>query len=143
MFQQGKHRYDEFPPVVVTQIKEIQQLLSDVYPKSYQEWEDGFRRDEHPLREIELWLIVAQGYQHFSESLDVGAHAKQEIFKVLLMRTMQEFNAEQFIAAHTPKYLSQDQVQEILDYYEERRQDRNLASSSPIIVAGDGIDQDG
>lgn len=143
MFQLGHYRHDSFPPVVVTQIKEIQQLLSNIYPLSYEEWEDGFRRDLYPLKQIAYWLILARGCKKFTENKKMNADAKKEVFSTFLERMTYEFDAKSFVEEENLKYLSVEQVQEMLDYFKQQTKERNLPSANPIIVAqmtDDGVE---
>lgn len=54
---------------------------------SFDEWEDGFRRDTHPIREIRMWLFAAVVYRRFARNLGkFGSDLakRQDIFRVVL-----------------------------------------------------------
>lgn len=43
-------------------IRQIQSAFAEQRPLSFEEWEDGFRRDADPMREIALWSHAADVY---------------------------------------------------------------------------------
>ena len=64
-------------------LKEIKKLLNEVYPMSLAGWEDGFRRDMHPEREMFIWLSVARCYSNVAKEFANNENIKKEIFNVL------------------------------------------------------------
>ncbi len=41
-------------------------FLEVLKSKSYDEWEDSFRRDEHPEKELQIWEFIAEKYLQFA-----------------------------------------------------------------------------
>jgi hypothetical protein len=80
------YRHGPFGPEVRARLQELHDTLCEVHPLTLDEWEDGFRRDTTPEREIALWLHFAQAYRRVTtqrlRKLQL-AH-KQVIFHVLL-----------------------------------------------------------
>jgi hypothetical protein len=61
----------------------IQRALSDVYFKTLEYWEDGFRQDLHAQQEIETWFRAAMLYSSYVESRPLSRDEKQEVFSIL------------------------------------------------------------
>jgi len=51
------------------------------------EWEDGFRRDMHPEKEIEGWIRIAAAYLHFTGDKKMPYEAKKDYFRISLSCT--------------------------------------------------------
>ena len=65
----GEYRHAPFDDSLRDFVKnEIQQPLAEVHPKTIAEWEDGFRRDAEPEREIAIWCRLAERLVEFSKS---------------------------------------------------------------------------
>ena len=65
-------------------LPELQETFHDVYPRTLEEWADGFRRDLQPEQEIALWLHMARVFRHFTEGRDLSTDQRQDIFDVIL-----------------------------------------------------------
>jgi hypothetical protein len=79
-------RHPPFPEDVREQIRQIQRTFAGVRPMSLEQWEDGFRRDLHPEREIALFLYAGEILARLLEH-GVGAGAanrEREIYQVLV-----------------------------------------------------------
>lgn len=81
-------RHEPFAPELRDRIAQIKAALDEVHPMSLKEWEDGFRQDMHPEREIALWERVAAVYQRFAEDGSVSSKQRQDYFKVILGCTL-------------------------------------------------------
>src|SRR5437588_12712349 len=82
--ENAEHQFPPFPPQIRDQIRQIQEAFSDVCPDSVDEWDDGFRRDAHPIREIELWLAMAELYRAFSDQGEGTRERNEDVWRVLL-----------------------------------------------------------
>jgi hypothetical protein len=58
----GEVRHPEFEEGVRDYIRHIQAAFAEHRPLSFEEWEEGFRRDAHPDQEIALWSHAADVY---------------------------------------------------------------------------------
>ncbi len=75
------YQHDPFEGVRKERVMFIMRSLAEVYPQTYDEWEDGFRRDQDPDNEISIWEYIINIYEkhsHFVES----PQKKKEIFYV-------------------------------------------------------------
>ena len=61
----------------------IRDKLNEVFPMTLEQWEEGFRRDANPEREIALWFHVARVYEHCLKEFYLDAHQRKELFNVL------------------------------------------------------------
>jgi hypothetical protein len=80
-------QHPPFDEEVRNHLREIKSALDEVYPMSLEQWEDGFRRDRTPEREIAYWLHLAQTYSRLTASnagLGGTLERRQAIFKVLV-----------------------------------------------------------
>ena len=66
--RQGEVQHPEFDEGVRDYIRHIQAAFAEHRPLSFEEWEDGFRRDANPEREIALWSHAADLYTAFAAS---------------------------------------------------------------------------
>lgn len=64
-------------------IQQLQRIFSEHYRLSVEEWEDGFRRDSNPEREIAIWLYSSEVYEMYSANLE-SAEARAELFRCIL-----------------------------------------------------------
>ena len=55
-FERGKLRHPPFDEERREKIRLIMNSLEEVRPLTFQQWEDGFRMDLHPDKQISLWL---------------------------------------------------------------------------------------
>lgn len=77
------HRHPPFVGALREKILYIEQSLADVYSKTYEDWEDGFRRDMHPDQEIDLWVHVCRCLGVFVERHSLAPDERQEAFWIL------------------------------------------------------------
>ncbi|HRH94657.1 MAG TPA: hypothetical protein PLB55_01920 [Prosthecobacter sp.] len=82
--KQGTHRHPPFIGALREKILYIEQSLVEVYPKTYEAWEDGFRRDLHAEQEIDLWVGVCRCFDAFSKQYSLAAGERQEAFQILV-----------------------------------------------------------
>src|SRR5690348_902347 len=64
--QAGPVCHASLSPGQVAAVRAIQQALAEVYPRSLGEWEEGFKRDRHPDRELAVWLRIAGVFRRFA-----------------------------------------------------------------------------
>jgi len=62
----GEVKHPPFAEDVRDYIRQIQGAFAEHRPLSFEEWEDGFRRDANPAQEIALWSHAADVYTAFA-----------------------------------------------------------------------------
>jgi hypothetical protein len=100
-------------------IRRIQQTFAEFENRPVRHWEEEFRRDHHPEREIAIWLHIAAVYEHFIQPRPLQERlcreCKHEIFRLCvacLLNGPRELQAASDLV--TPHQL---QSQAIADYY--------------------------
>ena len=109
-------RHPPFPEETRTVLRYIQETFQTVRPLTLAEWEDGFRRDTHPQKEIDLWMVMAKGFRHFTDGRDLDVDQQQDIFQVVLASVNNGGNLEQILATTRRRTLSKNRVKEIVAY---------------------------
>ena len=57
----------------------------EVYPRSLEEWLDGFRRDANPESEVQWWERLARCYTTYNQTNSLTGDQKQALFRILFM----------------------------------------------------------
>jgi hypothetical protein len=93
MAKQGlaQHLHPEFPPELRQRMEHFSRVFRDVYQRSPEEWELGFREDRHPWREIALWDLIADGFRKFTGHIrgrtPGDLRAMRDVLQVILSLT--------------------------------------------------------
>jgi len=82
--KQGPFRHPPFEGEARDLVVQIQKSLEEVYPHTYEFWEDGFRRDANAEREIALWLHISRIHGEFAKTRTTSLAERREAFKVLV-----------------------------------------------------------
>jgi hypothetical protein len=82
--RQGQYQHPPFGPEVRAVFAQLNAAFDEVYPRTIDEWEDGFRRDRNPEREIAIWLHIAEVYETLTCERPLSLEAKQDYLKILL-----------------------------------------------------------
>ncbi|HYD12149.1 MAG TPA: hypothetical protein VEC11_04825 [Allosphingosinicella sp.] len=86
--RQGPIRHATLPNDMVNRIDLIRTALLEVVPHSRNEWMDGFQRDAHPSKEVEVWEAIAARYSRAVEARQISDSGKQAIFQMLLLSSL-------------------------------------------------------
>ncbi len=81
--QLGEVKHPEFDEGVREYVRRIQTAFAEHRPISFEEWEEGFRRDANPEREIAIWSHAAGIYT----ALTVGepaADRRRDVYRCLV-----------------------------------------------------------
>ena len=62
----------------------IKANVDEVFPKTLEEWEDGFRKDDNPYKEIQLWCYIANAYTACKQRFDLNPDQRRECFTITL-----------------------------------------------------------
>jgi hypothetical protein len=77
--QPGPIKHPEFDENTRECIRQIQSAFAEHRPISFEEWEEGFRRDTTPEREIALWSHAADVYTAFAGS-EPSADRRRDVY---------------------------------------------------------------
>lgn len=109
--QAGNVKHSEFDEETRDLIRQIQKAFAEQRPLSLEEWEDGFRRDANPNREIALWTHAANVFVAFTAGEPSGDRRRDvyrcivaclttgpdEVWKVLRPEALSRKDAEQVV----------------------------------------------
>jgi hypothetical protein len=86
--------------------------FKDVYPRTVAEWEDGFRRDAHPMKEIKLWANIGGAFGFLTKGKKMSVVEKRDIFHIIVAAT--NVGADDCLHFVKLEVLSREKAQEIV-----------------------------
>lgn len=84
----GPIQRDSLTDLQLERIEKIRISLSEVDTQSKEQWIENFKRDVNPDKELDVWERIVKAYIAFRNSKELNDEAKEESFKVLLLRSM-------------------------------------------------------
>jgi hypothetical protein len=81
--QQSEIRHPPCDEQIRARIRLIQDAFAEHRRLSFDEWEDGFRRDTHPVQEVALWLHAGEVYSTFAAS-EPSAERRKDIYRCII-----------------------------------------------------------
>ena len=79
----GPHQHPPFDEAIRDYIRDIQTAFAEHRDLTVEEWEDGFRRDTNPGREIGLWSHAADVYRAFADA-EPSADRRFDIYRCIV-----------------------------------------------------------
>jgi hypothetical protein len=79
----GDYRHPPLPESAKSVCRQIADCLHEVAPGTTEEWEDDFRRDLHPEREMLFWCRVCRVYEHFTKGRGLELGQKKDIYRAV------------------------------------------------------------
>jgi hypothetical protein len=79
----GEIKHPPFDEGIRAYIRQIQEAFAEQRPLSFEEWEEGFRRDATPEREIALWSHAADIYTAFAGS-EPSAQRRRDVYRCIV-----------------------------------------------------------
>lgn len=114
----GDFVHDTLTKQQLENVKRIHSAFSEVMHSTLAETIDKFKRDQHPDREIAIWLKMATAYERFAVQKHIEEYdKKKEAYELLLLRSMA--SEEHVLRKYRFHYLSVEEVNEVLSYYAE------------------------
>lgn len=80
---QGEVQHPEFDEGIREYIRQIQAVFAEHRPLSFEEWEDGFRRDADPAREIAFWSHAADVYTAFAAD-ESSPERRRDVYRCIV-----------------------------------------------------------
>jgi hypothetical protein len=77
-------RHSELPEPMLRRIRAAHAAVADVLPLTLDEWIDGFKRDENPERELEIWERMGGVYQLYTAYAELSDDQKMRVLRVVL-----------------------------------------------------------
>jgi hypothetical protein len=91
------------------------QTFAEVYPRTPEQWEDGFRRDMYPFTQIAVWEAVEATYLHFTEGHALDLERKANIMQAIMAVVMHN---QKDLLENPPRTLSVKRCREIFNFAE-------------------------
>jgi len=79
----GEVKHPPFDEGVRAYIRQIREAFAEHRPLSFEEWEDGFRRDNNPDREIALWSHASDVYTAFAAG-EPSAGRRRDVYRCVV-----------------------------------------------------------
>ncbi len=113
----GEIKHDTLSQEQIEKITRIQSTFVEVLPVSLEQTITNFKRDENVDSEIDVWLNMVDAYENYlkSKQYKLNLATKQEVFKLLLSRSMMSDN--EAIKNVKPEKLSEKEAREVLHLY--------------------------
>jgi hypothetical protein len=92
--------------------EKMSRTFAEVFPGSPAQWEDDFRRDSNPEREMAFWATMACLYEHFTSAEEMDLDQKREIFSVLVVA--KTYGAKDALRFIKPRRLTRRQVRDVV-----------------------------
>jgi len=103
----NKFLHPEFDEETRETIRMIQKDVAEVFYHTEKEWEDGFRRDEHPMKEIAAWVIIGETYQDAVTHEHYTNEQKRDLLKIIIKCSMSQ-DAEAIYHVVAPKSFTKE-----------------------------------
>ena len=100
---------------LVERVRRLEPVFWEVYPRSHEEWLDGFKRDADPEPEIAMWEQMGAAYSRFTHDRALTLDAKREVLGVLLLRSATD--EQSTLASAKLRHLSHAEAQELVTLY--------------------------
>lgn len=81
--RQGEVKHPEFDESIRAYIRQIQAAFAEHRPLTFQEWEEGFRRDSSPEQEIAIWLHAADIFAIFTAN-ETSADRRLDVYRCIV-----------------------------------------------------------
>jgi hypothetical protein len=108
--------HDSLTSEQMEKVKRIQKTFEEVYPTSLEETVTNFKRDQHPDKEITIWLNMATAYEKYIRKYPRADSAKKkEAFQLILLRSMMP--DQEAVQEAKLKMLSHEEITEVLHNY--------------------------
>lgn len=78
----------------LVRVKRIHDSLSEADPSSLDKWISDFEKDQDPESEIRVWEAIAAAYQCYCSEHRLDPVAKQDVLRILLLRSETDDEAE-------------------------------------------------
>ncbi len=111
---QGEIKHPEFDEGIREYIRQIQTVFAEYRSLSFEEWEDGFRRDANPEREIAFWLHAADIYTKLSDG-EVDADRRRDVYRCVV--TCMTTGPDTVWQVLRPEVLSREEAEQVVNRF--------------------------
>ena len=112
--QMGPIRHPPFDEGIRDYLRQIQSAFAEHRNLSLDEWEDGFRRDANPEREIALWSHAADIYVEFTSAED-SYDRRVDVYRCIV--ACLTTSPDSVWNVLEPERLTRDEAQRVVDRF--------------------------
>jgi hypothetical protein len=123
--QQGEVKHPEFNEGVRNYIRQIQAAFAEHRPLSFAEWEEGFRRDANPEREIAIWSHAADIYTAFAAN-ELSADRRRDLYRCIV--TCMTTGPDAVWHVLRPVVLSREEAEQVVNRFFGKRTEQGAGS---------------
>ena len=128
---QSTFRHPPFDQPTRGRIRKLMGILKEVQPLTFAEWENGFRRDQNPQKEIDLCLHIAGVYEEVADRHALSLEQKKELHRTLSRCSTCSY--EQAANIVFPEKLSREVMNEAIQAYYGEPELKKAAAFKPAI----------
>ncbi|VTR94543.1 Uncharacterized protein OS=Pedosphaera parvula (strain Ellin514) GN=Cflav_PD1614 PE=4 SV=1 [Gemmata massiliana] len=114
----GDIKHGEFDEGVRDFIRSIQAAFTEPHPLSFEEWEDGFRRDANPEQEIARWWHAANVYTAFTAE-EPDAARRYDVYRCVITCLANDRSAVWYVLR--PEALRRAEAERVVDRFFGKR----------------------
>ncbi len=111
---QGEIKHPEFDEGIREYVRRIQAAFAEHRSLSFEEWEEGFRRDANPEKEIALWTHAANVYTAFAGN-EPAADRRKDIYRCIM--TCLTTGPDAVWKVLRPELLSQVEAEQVVNRF--------------------------
>lgn len=111
---QGEVKHPEFDEGIRDYIRQIQAAFAEHRSLSFEEWEEGFRRDANPEREVAIWSHAADIYTAFAGNEPV-ADRRKDVYRCIV--TCLTTGPDAVWQVLRPEVLSQSEAEQVVNRF--------------------------
>jgi len=111
---QGEIQHPEFDEGIRDYIRQIQAAFAEHRPLSFEDWEEGFRRDGNPEREIAIWSHAADIYSAFTAD-ESSAARRRDVYRSIV--TCMTTRPDTVWKVLRPEALSQAEAEQLVNRF--------------------------
>jgi hypothetical protein len=110
-------RHQELPEELRQRIRRLHAVIKDLYQEPLEEWEEGFKHDARPDREVAVWERIAETFRHFSKG--GNRELQNAVFEVArkCSAAARPDEVPLIVSSATLSLLGRDKVEEIVAFY--------------------------
>ena len=95
-------------------IEQIQEAFAEHYPLSFEDWEDGFRRDENASQQIAVWWYAGSIYKSFA-SIEPSEERRSDYYKCIVACMTSTKDA--IWDAYQPEFIGRGEAEQVVATY--------------------------
>ncbi|MBI3373737.1 MAG: hypothetical protein HY017_18595 [Betaproteobacteria bacterium] len=99
----------------IARVGALKAILDEVYPKSFDDWVQGFELDGNPERELLVWECMALTFRTFAEGRVRSTEAKAAALQVILQCSLGR--TEEYILKNKQKVLHKVEILGLVNCY--------------------------